>query len=64
MQEAATCREKAKQKAVDYLAAEVENIPMDEVFILAITSYALSYGQKGRVESFNRLFQTMRNDCE
>ncbi|XP_076470049.1 CD109 antigen-like [Babylonia areolata] len=62
--EAVQCRDNARQRAVDYLMTELDNIPDSEVFILAITSYALSFGQKGRVKSFNRLFSNMRNDSD
>ena len=64
-QEAAHCRDNAKRRAADYLASEsvAENIPEEEVFFLAITSYALSFSKNGR-QSKTRLFQQMRNDCE
>ena len=64
-QEAAHCRDNAKRRAADYLASEsaAENIPEDEIFFLAITSYALSFSKNGR-QSKIRLFQQMRNDCE
>ena len=64
-QEAAHCRDNAKRRAADYLASEsvAENIPEEEVFFLAITSYALSFSKNGH-QSKTRLFQQMRNDCE
>ncbi|KAK7114535.1 CD109 antigen-like [Littorina saxatilis] len=59
---AAHCRDNAKRRAVDYLVSQVDNIPEDEVFILAISSYALSFGKQGRIKSINKLFAQMRND--
>ncbi|KAL8613871.1 hypothetical protein ACOMHN_032861 [Nucella lapillus] len=62
--EAVRCRNNARKRAVEYLESELDGIPSEEVFILSITAYALSFGQKGRVRSFNRLFSTMRNDSD
>lgn len=64
MQEAAHCRDNAKQLAMGYLTSEVDNIADEDVFQLAIVSYALSHGQTGRIKSTQRLFAQIRNDCK
>ncbi|KAK7498085.1 hypothetical protein BaRGS_00010673, partial [Batillaria attramentaria] len=61
---AAHCRDNAQRLAQDWLADQVELIPEKEVFHLAITAYALSFGSKGRVESFQKLFSQMRNESD
>ena len=65
LQPAAHCRDNAKRRAVDFLASESEKekIPGDEVFFLAVTSYALSFSKRGR-QSMTRLFAHGRNDCK
>ncbi|KAK7498039.1 hypothetical protein BaRGS_00010627 [Batillaria attramentaria] len=63
-EDALACSDTAKARAANYLAGQVNVIPREEVFHLAITAYALSLSQEKAKPAFERLWSWVRNDSE
>ncbi|KAK7114537.1 CD109 antigen-like [Littorina saxatilis] len=62
--EALGCLDTARASAVNFLGSQMAAIPKEEVFHLAITTYALSLSQEKSSKAFERLWSWVRNDSE
>ncbi|PVD21251.1 hypothetical protein C0Q70_19422 [Pomacea canaliculata] len=63
-EDALSCIDSARAKAASYLADQMDNIPSEEIFQMAITAYALSLSQEQSSEAFNLLWRNVRNESE
>ncbi|XP_076469788.1 CD109 antigen-like [Babylonia areolata] len=63
-EDAVGCLDTARVNGASFLAGQVSSIPRDEVFHMAISTYALSFSQEMSSTAFKRLWSWVRNDSE